>query len=651
MSSQPTVITRSRGVAQGLSGERFGIDLNQAQAPAQATIQAQQPSAQGNLAQGQEAAADGNPSQGTSLDHQTSPTGTRVIPTIVTGSGGHVEMDIAQARPHHHVGPEGGSLPALTTGETGMGGNPLAANQIGNERDRGDPTHTLENNPDFRHLSGHHRSNTSDVMRADLLQHPHPQQQQQHYQQPQTGILPTQFPSSSLSTMPASSASYGWNAPTHGTPIGPLGDFSPTSLHRMPGQNPEWTYRPLSSNNLPHPTSHPSGPALSTLAAMPMDADRSTSMMTSTTSSTASTPLLHPTGVTVPPGLNNSMTWLPQDTTRALGGQIVLSSNSPPLITELSPKKVTEHRNTYEVFFVQSQGKCVHAGGYLTSDARRFLAILCKAHGVPDYSDFNVIQSLGLSSADWYKRVLSILHAQFPSEREERNLKLRSVAGFMQWVAGVTKYYEETNPSYEQALRIVLDGLSNFEQEQGLLRNAMVQRAKNHRSCTREDIIFEATSILHFSNLFDKKRPHDESKSSSSHKRAAISSTAATAPSNQHSSSNFRRSQQNYRSNSGGGNSFRRQDNRNDGPYQRGHGHFSNRSGQGIPNTNHSTHSSAANSNSANTSISSSSSAGSNNQQNYQRRFNPGYQGKPPTNNQGGNTGGAAGNGQGSSGK
>ena len=68
MSSQPTVITRSRGVAQGLSGERFGIDLNQAQAPAQATIQAQQPSAQGNLAQGQEAAAAGNPSQDTSLD-------------------------------------------------------------------------------------------------------------------------------------------------------------------------------------------------------------------------------------------------------------------------------------------------------------------------------------------------------------------------------------------------------------------------------------------------------------------------------------------------------------------------------------------------------------------------------------------------------
>jgi hypothetical protein len=388
-----------------------------------------------------------------------------------------------------------------------------------------------------------------------------------------------------------------------------------------------------------------------------MNVNHSTSMMAPMTSSTTSTPLLQPMNVTHSSGSTNPQntfaTWPSHDVTRKIGGQILMSNSAPPLITELSTKKVTEHKKLFEVYMIQSQGQGIHACGHLASDARRFLAILCKAHGTPDYSDLNLVEGLGLSSAEWYKRVLSILHTQFPSEREERNLKLRSVAGFMQWVTGVTKYYEETNPSYEQALRIVLDGLSSFEQEQGLLRNAMVQRARNHKSCTREDIIFEVTSILHYSSIFDRKRPHEESKNSNSNKRMTTPSASSTPSSqtNQHSSSNFRRSQQNYRNNSGGGSNFRHRDQRNDGPYNRGHGHFPNRSGQTTSNTNHSTHSSSANSNSANSANSSSSTAGTNNQQNYQKRFNSGYQGKPYNNNQGGGSGGAAGNGQSSSAK
>lgn len=592
------MFTRSRVLSQGGSGERSETGQNQNPA-LQSQVQAPP--------RGQEDVIPTTQVPDFPLDEETSP-------TLVTQPSPTSNSDCTIVNPTQPV-----SEGTIVQGEMHL--PTLRSNPRGDEQNQGGIPRTLGPNLGLQLHQGNLPS-ALDTMRTDLthyLQRPQAMPQQ-------AGTLPTQLISVGPSISSASSASYGWSAPIPDIQRGPPAASLPTSSHPSLGWNPETTSGPGFSTS----TSHLPNPLLGSLVPNPNDL--------------TSTPITQPMngGPSLVPHnyQSGSAGWFPQPVSHMMAGQIFMPNSCPPLVSELSVKKVTEHKKLFEVHFIQSQGRGVHACGYLSSDARRILAILCKAHGVPDYSDHHIVNSLGMTSAEWYKRVLSILHAQFPSEREEENLKLRSIAGFMQWIAAVTKYYEENDPSYEQALRIVLDGLKNFEQEQGLLRNAMVQRARNQRSCTREDIIYEVTSILHFSNLFDRKRPHEESRASNANKRMTTSSSSGNSNnSNKQYPSNYRnqgRLPQPPRNNPGSYN-HRRYDNRSDGSYNRGYGHYSNRSGQSTPNTSNPAHLNSNSTNSTNQLAS----------VHNPRRFNPNFQGRPPNSNQGETAGGVGGNNQG----
>lgn len=216
-------------------------------------------------------------------------------------------------------------------------------------------------------------------------------------------------------------------------------------------------------------------------------------------------------------------------------GAFVINTNGavPTTVRELTATTVEALKSQYDDYVRQNPAGCAqHPSVYLAVEARRILNILCKSRGGVDYSDADAVRQL--TTDEWFKRVLVMLNVFFPSEKEESNLVLRSLAGYVGWVQKLAKYFEEgASLSDSGALSFTLECLVNFTRERNLLRAAMNNRAKDQRTVNKSDIIAEVMTILHTAKLYedttgDRKRPaYEQGGHNQSAKRRAFSPTTS----------------------------------------------------------------------------------------------------------------------------